>query len=61
MNIGARHQINHWDSLIIATARATDCSALYSEDMQDELVFEGQLTVKNPFAGLISGQPLFDA
>jgi predicted nucleic acid-binding protein len=50
MNIGERFQINHWDSLIVAAALATGCDTLYSEDMQDGQMFEGQLTVKNPFS-----------
>ncbi len=49
MNIGERYQINHWDSLIVAAALATGCATLYSEDMQDGQVFEGRLTVRNPF------------
>ena len=49
MNIGEHHQISHWDSLIVAAALATGCDTLYSEDMQDGQVFEGRLTVKNPF------------
>lgn len=51
MHIGERYQINHWDSLIVAAALATGCDVLYSEDLQDGQVFEGRLTVKNPFAG----------
>ncbi len=51
MSIGEHYQISHWDSLIVAAALATGCDTLYSEDMQDGLVFEGQLTVKNPFVG----------
>jgi predicted nucleic acid-binding protein len=49
MNIGERYQVSHWDSLIVAAALATACDTLYSEDMQDGQVFEGRLTVKNPF------------
>ncbi len=41
---------SRWDVLIVAAALATDCDTLYSEDMQDGQVFEGRLTVKNPFA-----------
>jgi predicted nucleic acid-binding protein len=51
MSVGERYQLSHWDSLIVAAALAADCDALYSEDMQDGQVFEGKLTVKNPFAG----------
>lgn len=48
--IGERYQVNHWDALIVASALLADCDTLYSEDMQDGQVFEGRLTVKNPFA-----------
>ncbi|MDP1527676.1 MAG: PIN domain-containing protein [Rhodocyclaceae bacterium] len=51
MQVEARYQVSYWDALIIAAALAAGCSTLYSEDMQDGQVFEGRLTVKNPFAG----------
>jgi len=49
MNISERYQLSHWDSLIVAAALAEDCETLYSEDLQDGQVFEGRLTVQNPF------------
>lgn len=49
MLLGERYQLNHWDALIVAAALATGCDALYSEDMQEGQVFEGRLTVMNPF------------
>lgn len=48
--IGERYQLSHWDALIVAAALLTSCDLLYSEDLQDSQVFEGNLTVKNPFA-----------
>jgi predicted nucleic acid-binding protein len=51
MTLGLRYGLNHWDALIVAAALSTDCDTLYSEDMQDGQVFEGRLTVKNPFIG----------
>jgi len=50
MNIGERYQLSHWDSLIVAAALAAGCDTLYSEDMQNGQVFEGRLTMKNPFS-----------
>ena len=50
MTVGLRYGLSHWDSLIVAAALATGCDTLYSEDMQDGQVFEGRLTVRNPFA-----------
>ena len=41
--------ISNWDALIIASALESDCSILYSEDMQDGHVIEGKLTIVNPF------------
>lgn len=51
MQIEARYQASYWDALILAAALAAGCDTLYSEDMQDGQMFEGRLTVKNPFAG----------
>jgi len=50
MQVEARYQVSYWDALILAAALAAGCDTLYSEDMQDGQVFEGRLTVKNPFA-----------
>lgn len=49
MSLGLRYGLNHWDALIVATALTTGCHTLYTEDMQDEQVFDARLTVKNPF------------
>lgn len=46
--IHARHQISHWDALILASARETGCNTLYSEDLNDGQIFEG-IRVVNPF------------
>ncbi len=50
MAVGMHDGLSHWDALIVAAALATGCDTLYSEDMQAGQVFEGRLTVKNPFA-----------
>lgn len=47
--IGLRHKLSWWDSLIVAAAEAQDCSLLLSEDLQDGGVYGG-VTVRNPFA-----------
>lgn len=39
-----------WDSLIVASAEATGCELLYSEDLQHGQQVAG-LTIVNPFAG----------
>jgi predicted nucleic acid-binding protein len=38
-----------YDSRIIASALEAECDLLYSEDLQHLRVFEGKLTVVNPF------------
>ncbi len=40
--------LSYWDSLIVAAALQTNCTILYSEDMQNGLVFEDVLRVVNP-------------
>lgn len=50
MLVEARYLVSYWDALIIAAALATGCNTLYSEDLQDGQIFEGRLTVKNPFS-----------
>ena len=52
--LGERYQISHWDALIVSAALAAGCETLYSEDLQDGQVFEGRLTVRNPFSTAIT-------
>lgn len=47
--LGDRYQVSHWDSLIIAAALAAGCDTLFSEDLQHSQIFNGHLTVVNPF------------
>lgn len=49
LDLGERYQVSHWDSLIIAAALAAGCDTLFSEDLQHGQIFNGQLTVVNPF------------
>ena len=42
------HGLSHWDSSILAAARANGCRILYSEDLQDGFSL-GSLTILNPF------------
>lgn len=48
-SIASRYKFSHYDSLIIASALAANCSVLYSEDLQDGQVIESGLTILNPF------------
>lgn len=47
--LAARYGLNVYDAMIVSSALLAGCSVLYSEDLQDEQVFERQLTVRNPF------------
>jgi predicted nucleic acid-binding protein len=44
-----RYSLSHWDSLIVSAALQSGAAYLYSEDMHNGLVVEGQLTIVNPF------------
>jgi len=49
MAVEATYQVSYWDALVVAAALAAGCDTLYTEDLQNGQVFEGRLTVKNPF------------
>jgi predicted nucleic acid-binding protein len=44
-----RYGYSFWDCLILASALETQCSILYSEDMQHEQIIENTLTILDPF------------
>jgi len=48
----AQYSLSFWDSLVVAGAIESGCNVLYTEDMQDGLTVEGQLTIVNPFRTL---------
>ncbi len=45
-----KYSFSHYDGLIVAAALVSGAITLYSEDMHNGLVVEGQLTIVNPFA-----------
>jgi len=47
--IAGRYGFSFFDSLIVAAALDSNCTFLYSEDMQDGQIIEGKLTIRNPF------------
>ena len=49
MEIEAQAQISYSDALIVAAALLSGCDTLYTEDMEHGRMFEGQLTLVNPF------------
>lgn len=48
IRLAQRHQLSHWDGLIVQAALDAGCVALYSEDMQAGMRF-GDLEIVNPF------------
>jgi predicted nucleic acid-binding protein len=49
LEIAQKYGLGIYDSLIVAAAIETHCSALYSEDLQDGQIINGKLTIRNPF------------
>lgn len=49
-----RYQYSYWDSLILAGALETNCTILYTEDLQHDQVIFDKLTIKNPFKSPIA-------
>lgn len=47
--IADRYKLSFYDSLIVSAALQCECRILFTEDMQDGQVIEGQLLIKNPF------------
>jgi len=47
--LGMKYGFSVYDAMIVAAALEADCTTLYSEDMQDGLLVEGQLRIVNPF------------
>jgi predicted nucleic acid-binding protein len=44
-----RYQFQFYDALIVATALENNCTVVYSEDMQHEMLIDGSLKIINPF------------
>lgn len=49
IELNIKYGYSYWDSLVIASALLSDCSTLYSEDMQSGQVIENHLKIINPF------------
>lgn len=50
LRLGERYGFAIYDSMIVAAALAASCDTLWSEDMQNGLVVEDRLTIRNPFS-----------
>ena len=48
--IAERYGLSVYDSMIVAAALLAGCETLYSEDMQDGLLIDRRLRIRNPFA-----------
>ncbi len=48
LQLCGKHRLSWYDSLIVASALESQCSILYSEDLQHGQRF-GELQIKNPF------------
>jgi predicted nucleic acid-binding protein len=44
-----RYGMSLYDAMIVASALLSGCAMLFTEDMQDGQVIDGQLTILNPF------------
>lgn len=51
VRVARRYKLGIHDATIAATALSTGCTVLFTEDMQDGLVIDGRLTIRNPFSG----------
>ena len=49
MSLAEKYSFSWFDSLIVASALASECDECWSEDMHDGLVVEKSLTIKHPF------------
>ena len=49
LRLAQRYGFSVYDAMIVAAALLLGCDVLWSEDMQDGLVVEGDLRIMNPF------------
>jgi predicted nucleic acid-binding protein len=49
LKIAQKYGFNIYDALMIAAALQAGSAILYSEDLQDGLVVDHTLTIRNPF------------
>ena len=50
--LAERYNFAIYDAMIVASALIADCTTLWTEDMHDGLLVEGQLRLANPFPRL---------
>ncbi len=49
-DLRARYNFSYWDSLMVATALRSGADDFLTEDLQDGLVIDDPLMIRNPFA-----------
>ena len=49
LQMAERYGMSVHDGMIVASALLSGCAMLFTEDMQDGQVIDGQLTIHNPF------------
>lgn len=49
LRLAPRYGFHFYDALIVASALEANCETLYTEDLQDGLVIDSGLTIRNPF------------
>jgi len=49
VRLAVAHNVHVYDALIIAAALESDCTVLFSEDLQTGRVIDRRLTIRNPF------------
>jgi predicted nucleic acid-binding protein len=49
VELHTRYQISFYDGLIAAAALGSNCTTLYSEDLQHNQLIDNKLTIVNPF------------
>jgi predicted nucleic acid-binding protein len=47
--LAERYGLSTFDAMIVASALLAECEVLWSEDMQDGMLLEARLRVRNPF------------
>ena len=52
--LAERYRLGVYDAMIAAAALEAGCAVLWTEDLQDGLVIERRLTVRNPFVAASS-------
>lgn len=49
LKIAQQYGFGIYDAMIASSALEANCTTLYSEDLQDGQVIDGELTIRNPF------------